>query len=161
MGEPVITMGGALSGALIAPVNLPPGFAAPDFVPAIHARAARALLNAAYAGGEGKVLDLDTWWPALQADAEFDIRLCLCLTDRVSGELVGFSHAWTSGFLKDFAISPRHQGKGLGRILLALSGARLASLGQSRLLLRAVGHNARAVRFYESMGLSILPADSP
>ncbi|OLF74109.1 hypothetical protein AWH62_08205 [Maricaulis sp. W15] len=153
MPQPPILLTAALQGPLIAQPATPDFIAEPDFQPHEHGLGARNLLNAAYAQGQGETAAFGEWWAALRTDDEFDQRLCLCLIDQRSDELVGFAHCWTTGFLKDFAILPGRQGQGLGRFLFARTCARLAGLGVRSISLKVIASNTPAIAFYRSRGL--------
>ena len=103
-----------LDTALLAP-RWPSGvdcrvFAAAD-APAVHD-----LLCRAYTQGRG-VADFADWWGKLSGDEEFDPELFLLAVDD-QGTIVGVAQCWTSAYLKDLAVHPDHQGRGIGASLL-------------------------------------------
>lgn len=58
-------------------------------------------------------------------------------------------------YLVHLFVEPGHQGRGLGRHLLARSEAMLAAAGHSSLELHARVENVTAVAFYESAGWTV------
>jgi ribosomal protein S18 acetylase RimI-like enzyme len=131
----------------------PAGAALRPFVPEAHAPPAPALLNASYADGVGDIETFEAWWPALQADPEYDPALCFVVED--AHTLVGFAQCWTSAFIKDIAVAPTHRRRGVGGALLQAISASFAARGFTHLDLKVVAGNAPALRFYLAMGFAI------
>lgn len=77
--------------------------------------------------------------------------------------LLGFAAVWPDpdggpgGLLDNLHVRPDARGRGVGRLLLGASAARLAAAGRGTLHLWLVRGNAPAARFYE--GLGAVPAD--
>lgn len=98
-----------------------------------------------------------------RAEPWFDPAGLLLAVDD-DGELLGFhwtkQHDAASGEVYVIAVSPRAQGRGLGR-LLTLSGLRhLTSRGVDEIHLYVEADNAPARRMYESLGFHHAPADT-
>lgn len=132
--------------------SLPTGIVIRRFIPALHAPAARALLNHSYATGAGHVEIFDEWWPALEADKEYDPELCFVAENVEDGALAAFAQCWTSGFVKDFAVATAFRRRGLGRAMMEEISSRFAARGCVRLDLRVVPVNVAAIRFYRLLG---------
>jgi ribosomal protein S18 acetylase RimI-like enzyme len=132
--------------------SLPAGFAMRRFVPVLHAREARALLNDSYATGAGQVQSFDAWWAALQADAEYDPDLCFVAEDAETNALAAFAVCWTSAFVKDIAVSSVYRRRGLGRAMIGTITSRLAARGFGQLTLKVVPENISAIAFYRALG---------
>jgi ribosomal protein S18 acetylase RimI-like enzyme len=126
------------------------------FVPDLHARAARALLNDSYVSGAGQTQTFDDWWPALESDAEYDPQLCFIVEDTESGSLAAFAQCWTSGFVKDIAVASSFRRRGLGRAMLHEISGRFAARGCTQLDLKVVADNVPAIHFYKSIGFEIV-----
>lgn len=141
--------------------DLPPERAWPDgirleqFTHAM-ARDAHALLETAYASGGGRVPDFENWWTALSSDAEYAPDLCFPVRDR-GGQLAAFAQCWTSGFVKDFAVHPDWQRRGIGRALLLHVFQVFRMRGAIAVSLKVEADNARALQFYQSLRLSLAP----
>ena len=125
------------------------------FDPARHARAARALLNEAYAGGGGDVVDDETWWARLSEDEEYDPEAVFVLEQASSGRMVGFAQCWTSGFVKDIAIAKTHRRLGVGAYLISRVTRHFKAKGLKTISLKVTRDNpSGAIAFYESLGFS-------
>lgn len=133
-----------------AHMTFPEGIALRPFLPERHARAARALLNDSYADGAGQVAAFEDWWPALQADSEYDPALCFAVEDE-AGALVAFAQCWTSGFVKDIAVASGHRRRGIGRALLEEIARIFFARVEPYLDLKVVAGNAGAIAFYQSL----------
>jgi len=132
----------------------PAGITTVPFDPPRHARAARALLNDAYAPGGGDVLAFGTWWPALTADAEYRPELCFVALDSATGKLAGFAQCWSLGFIKDIAIAAPWRGRGLGRAMMEAAFHSFQALGVTEVDLKVAADNpSRAWGFYQRMGM--------
>lgn len=143
---------------LPAPV-LPACYAFTPFDAARHARPARELLNAAYAGGGGDVLAFEDWWPAVESDAEFDPALCLALTETASGAMAGFAQCWSSGFVKDIGVRPGLRRLGLGRALMTEVFRIFQARGIFEVCLKVHADNpSGAPAFYRALGMVDVPA---
>jgi ribosomal protein S18 acetylase RimI-like enzyme len=132
----------------------PDGTGPAIFEPQHHARAARDLLNIAYAAGGGDVLAFEDWWPALLADPEYRPELCFVALDAETGELAGFAQCWSLGFIKDIAIAARWRRRGLGRALMLEIFRNFQARGIYEVDLKVAADNpSRAVGFYEELGM--------
>ena len=143
-----------LSGALAIPqwpagIRLAPvSDVAPD---ALHA-----LLATAYANGFGSVPPLDEWWPAITADTEYDPDLWLVAID-ATGQPVGLALCWTSGFIKDIAVSQAARGQGVGEALLHAAFAACHRRGLDHVDLKVIAANHAAIRLYRRVGMDTVP----
>jgi ribosomal protein S18 acetylase RimI-like enzyme len=117
------------------------------------ARDAHALMTAAYADGGGRMPAFEAWWRALSQDGEYASELCFPVRDQ-SGQLAAFAQCWTSGFVKDFAVHPDWQRRGLGRALLLHVFQVFRMRGAIAVSLKVEADNARALQFYRNLGLS-------
>tara|TARA_R110002073_G_scaffold303658_1_gene472103 strand:- start:3342 stop:3818 length:477 start_codon:yes stop_codon:yes gene_type:complete len=132
----------------------PDGIVRADFDQQGHARAARNLLNTAYAEGGGDVLAFKDWWPALAADPEYRPDLCFIALDAGTGEPAGFAQCWSLGFVKDIAVAARWRGRGLGRALMTEIFKTFQARGIYEVDLKvAAGNPSGAAHFYQSLGM--------
>jgi len=123
------------------------------FDPVRHARAARALLNEAYADGGGDFVDYQSWWSALSEDEEYDPEAVFVLERASSGRVVGFAQCWTNGFVKDIAIAKTHRRLGLGTYLISRVTRHFKAKGLKTINLKVTRDNpSGAIAFYESLG---------
>lgn len=67
--------------------------------------------------------------------------------------LISTAQGGLSALVEDVAVLPAHQGKGLGRRLVAAAEAWAVSHGASRIQLLADRNNAPALAFYQKTGL--------
>jgi len=67
--------------------------------------------------------------------------------------LISTAQGGSSALVEDVAVLPAHQGKGVGRLLVAAAEAWAVSQGASRIQLLADRNNAPALAFYQKMGL--------
>ena len=67
--------------------------------------------------------------------------------------LISTAQGGLSALVEDVAVLPAHQGKGLGRQLVAAAEAWAVSQGASRMQLLADRNNAPALSFYQKIGL--------
>tara|TARA_R110002051_G_scaffold48299_2_gene94923 strand:- start:13438 stop:13938 length:501 start_codon:yes stop_codon:yes gene_type:complete len=132
----------------------PVGIEAATFDPLHHGRAARALLNDAYAPGGGDVLAFEDWWPALSADPEYRPDLCFVALDAASGELAGFAQCWSLGYIKDIAVAPARRRHGLGRALMQKIFRTFQARGIFEVDLKVAADNpSGAAGFYARLGM--------
>ncbi|MCY7316646.1 MAG: GNAT family N-acetyltransferase [Rubrivivax sp.] len=84
----------------------------------------------------------------------------------VRGEVVAFALFFTNFstflgqpglYLEDLYVQPAHRGTGLGRALLSHLGALAVQRGCGRFEWSVLDWNARAIRFYEQMGATVMP----
>ncbi len=89
-----------------------------------------------------------------------------CLVAEVEGRVVAFALYFTNFstflgrpglYLEDLYVQPAHRRRGIGRALLALLGALAVERGCGRFEWSVLDWNANAIRFYESMGATVLP----
>ena len=60
-------------------------------------------------------------------------------------------------YLEDLYVQPAHRGTGLGKLLLAHLGALAVERGCGRFEWSVLDWNENAIRFYESMGATVMP----
>ena len=65
--------------------------------------------------------------------------------------LISTAQGGLSALVEDVAVQPDHQGKGVGRRLVAVAEAWAVSQGASRIQLLADRNNAPALAFYQKM----------
>lgn len=124
-----------------------------------YGRDARALLNDAYSAGGGDILDFGRWRDQLFTDAQFDAELCLIARHKEDPSLVGVIHGWTTGFIKDIAVTGSARRQGVARALLAEMAARYCARGVKALTLKVTADNpSQAPRFYERLGFERVDA---
>jgi len=84
----------------------------------------------------------------------------------VNGEVVAFALFFTNFstflgkpglYLEDLYVQPAHRGTGLGKALLHHLGALAVARGCGRFEWSVLDWNAQAIRFYESMGATVMP----
>ncbi|MEP1143896.1 MAG: N-acetyltransferase [Henriciella sp.] len=138
-------------------VGLPFGYNFAPFVPSIHAAKARSLLNLAYQNGGGDVLTWEDWWPKLVADPEYDQELCFVVIDLHTSNIVAFAQCWNTGFIKDIAVHPGTQRRGLGQALMSHIFQTLDDRGLEHCSLKVRSDNpSNAATFYRSIGMEIV-----
>lgn len=120
-----------------------------------HANAAHALLVEAYRAGGGSVTAaLDEWWHAVSTDEEFDPALCF-LVVAADDTPAAFALCWTSSFIKDLAVAPDHQRRGVATALLSTIFAALAERGCREVRLKVQSDNpSRAQDLYARLGFT-------
>lgn len=117
-----------------------------------HPAPCHALLEEAYAQGQGEVPPLHVWWRALRDDSEYAAeRVFVALDD--SNVLIGFAQCWTSGFVKDFAIAARWRRRGLATAILSHVFEAFRRDGFETMRLKVRADNRPAIAFYEAMGM--------
>jgi len=104
--------------------------------------------------------------PALLHEALFGPRPCCeALVAERGGRAVGFALFFTTFstflcrpglYLEDLFVEPEHRGAGIGKALLARLAALAAERGCGRLEWRVLDWNEPSIRFYESLGASLL-----
>ena len=109
-----------------------------------------------------KCLDLDRkslngLWSKSQWERELTDpkRICLGIIELESKKLLGLCSAWLvidELHITFIAVHPRHQRKGLGRLLLSDLIVRSKSLQTNRIHLEVKNNNEPAKAFYKSMG---------
>jgi ribosomal protein S18 acetylase RimI-like enzyme len=117
-----------------------------------RAAEAHALLQLAYADGGGSVPPFGEWWPRLSADSEYDSDLCFLVCDS-GGSAAGFAQCWTTPFIKDFVVHPRHRRRGVGRALLSHIFRAFQGRGAGSVDLKVHTGNLAAVPLYQSLGM--------
>jgi ribosomal protein S18 acetylase RimI-like enzyme len=136
-----------LDGTLPAPV-WPEGIA-PMAFDDVDPRLVHAVLDAAF---PGLVARFDDWYGNLTTDAEFDPALCVPAVAR-DGSVVGFAQCWTSDFVKDLAVVPAYQRRGLGAALMLHVFGLFAARGAAHVGLKVESGDAAARRFYARLGM--------
>jgi GNAT superfamily N-acetyltransferase len=103
---------------------------------------------------------------AMLAEALFGARPAAeALVAQAGGRAVGFALFFTTFstflcqpglYLEDLFVEPAHRGAGIGKALLARLAALAAQRGCGRLEWRVLDWNEPSIRFYESLGASLL-----
>ncbi|HXZ49301.1 MAG TPA: GNAT family N-acetyltransferase [Usitatibacter sp.] len=92
-------------------------------------------------------------------------RACECLVAERAGRAVGFALYFTTFstflcrrglYLEDLFVEPRHRGAGIGKALLARLARLAAERECGRLEWRVLDWNEPSIRFYESLGASLM-----
>jgi ribosomal protein S18 acetylase RimI-like enzyme len=121
------------------------------------AREIHGLLTLAYAQGGGRVADFDTWWTRLITDIEFDKNLCVVAKD-TNHRIVGFTHCWTSAFIKDIVVHPEARRQGLAEAMLNHAFGLFRALGVEHIDLKVEADNpSGAIRLYQRLGMVAVP----
>ncbi len=104
--------------------------------------------------------------PALLREALFGPHpSCAALIAERGGRAVGFALYFTTFstflcrpglYLEDLFVEPEHRGAGIGKALLARLAALAAERGCGRLEWRVLDWNEPSIRFYESLGASLM-----
>jgi len=117
---------------------------------------AHALLQLAYATGGGAVGPFEDWWRLLSSDREYSPELCFPVY--AGGEaIVAFAQCWTSAFVKDFAVHPDWQRRGIGRALLLHIFCVFQKKDALAVDLKVEADNSGAIQFYQSLGMIHVP----
>lgn len=133
----------------------PQGFAMRAFRPS-DAEAHHALLTQTFDDGDDG--PFEAWWPKLSGNEEYDPDLIFLVFDR--GErLVGLAQCWTSAFLRDLAVHPEMQGRGIGEALLRHVFRTFRDRGAAHVDLKTEADNLGAIRFYERAGMRQVPLE--
>lgn len=151
MNSDVIRLSRALDGTWTS-ATWPSGLVRVGF-DASAAPLAHALLDEAYRNGFGTVAPFHEWHHALVNDPEYDPALCYLYAD--GDGPAAFALVWTSGFIKDLAVSAHLRRKGLGTALLATIFGDLRARHNARVRLKVVPDNAPAIALYTQMGMTI------
>nr|WP_154744343.1 GNAT family N-acetyltransferase [Pseudomonas karstica] len=134
------------------PVDIRLGHYHDELAPAIH----RLLCQAQEQGG-GRVGALDPWRQQFVTNAEFDPTLCLVASNAEG--ILGVAQCWTSAFIKNLAIHPDAQGRGLGRALLLHTFQVFQQRREAFVDLKVRESNLRARQLYESAGMAFVLRD--
>ncbi len=117
-----------------------------------HPPSCHALLEGAYAQGQGEVPSYDAWWQGLRSDSEYAAgRVFVAVDD--AGEVIAVAQCWTSAFLKDFAIAAAWRRRGLGTAMLDHVFEAFRRDGFETLRLKVRADNHPAIAFYRAMGM--------
>jgi len=88
------------------------------------------------------------------------------IAGEAGGQIVAFALFFTNFstflgrpglYLEDLYVQPAHRGTGLGKALLAHLGALAVERGCGRFEWSVLDWNENAIRFYESMGATVMP----
>ncbi|MDR9864698.1 GNAT family N-acetyltransferase [Pseudomonas baetica] len=121
----------------------------PELAVAVHR-----LMQLGYREGGGRVPDLESWQQHFESDPEYDPTLCFIALDAEG--VVGVAQCWTSSYIKDLAVHPRMQGRGLGRALLLNAFRGFHQRREGFVDLKVLEDNVRAQRLYESAGMYVV-----
>jgi ribosomal protein S18 acetylase RimI-like enzyme len=136
----------------LAEPRWPEGIAVRTFEPT-DAPAVHGLLDEAYRGWDRHYAPMahDDWVRWMTGDIEFDASVWWLATR--SGGLAGCALHWSSGWLKDLAVSGPERGNGLGAALVTTGLAEFARRGARRVGLKVdAGNPTGAIRLYERLG---------
>ena len=118
-----------------------------------HAAEVHALLELAYAKGGGAVDSFEAWWSSLSTDTEYSPNLCFPVYAS-GGAIVAIAQCWTSAFVKDLAVHPNWQRRGIGRALLLHVFHAFKERGALAVDLKVqTGNLSGAVQLYKSLGM--------
>ncbi|HEX7309877.1 MAG TPA: GNAT family N-acetyltransferase [Gaiellaceae bacterium] len=121
------------------------------------ARPVHELLDGAYMRWDETYVPFehDDWLAFMTEHDGFD-PACWFLAE-ADGELVGVCLTWKEGWIKDLAVAPAAQGRGLGEALLHHAFAHLYERGVRRIGLKVDAHNpTSAIRLYERLGMRVV-----
>lgn len=134
------------------PAIWPPGFELRAFPSEVNPRAVHRLLVEGYSNGGGSVADYQSWWASLSSDPEYDPRLVFAAIDP-AGRLAGAAICWTTGFVKDLAVSQSHRRRNLASSLLQHAFATFRMGGAKAVALKVEADNIGAIALYRSVGM--------
>lgn len=138
-------------GALDPLPQAPPGISLLPFAKS-DPLSLHAVLQQGYATGGGTVGDFYSWFEPLVTDDEFDPNLVLIAVDD-AGKPLGLAQCWTSGFLKDLVVLPKHRDRKIGSWLLHQTFAANGARGHAHMDLKVLADNDGARRFYARHGM--------
>jgi GNAT superfamily N-acetyltransferase len=114
-----------------------------------------------------KLSDMCVGTPAMLRESLFGARpSCEALIAERDGRSVGFALYFTTFstflckpglYLEDLFVEPAHRGAGIGKALLRRLAALALERGCGRFEWRVLDWNEPSIRFYKSLGASILP----
>ena len=111
-------------------------------------------MNSVYVAGFGDVVPFDQWWPALQADPEYDSTLCFVAA--YGSAIIGFCHCWSEPFVKDIVVAPSWRGRGVATALLTEAMTTFSARGATSIDLKTDVDNFRAQAPYLRLGFEIV-----
>ena len=104
--------------------------------------------------------------PALTAALFGERPACEALIAEGAGRAVGFALYFTTFstflckpglYLEDLFVEPAHRGSGIGKALLVRLAALAVERGNGRFEWRVLDWNEPSIRFYESLGATLMP----
>ncbi|MEZ5938287.1 MAG: GNAT family N-acetyltransferase [Hyphomonadaceae bacterium] len=122
----------------------------------MESRDVHGLFARAYADGQGDVGNYGSWWLQLTVDAEYDPSLCMAVYT-ANGRAIAAAQCWTSAFIKDFAVDPAVQRRGLGSALLHQCFTTFWARSSPVVMLKVHPDNVAARAFYRSQGMVEIP----
>jgi ribosomal protein S18 acetylase RimI-like enzyme len=117
-----------------------------------------ALLLRGYSDCGGAVGPFAQWWQLVSSDSEYDADLCFTVRSS-KGYLIAAAQCWTSAFVKDIAVHPEWQRRGIGAALLSEIFRAFRTRGANAVDLKVQTDNPSAMRFYEKLGM--MPVRDP
>jgi len=148
----VLRMRRLLDGDIAVP-QWPADVSITGFTPG-QAREAYSIMQQAYANGFGYLPVFEEWLHATTDDEEFDASLCFIVSNTTG--IIAFTQCWTSGFIKDFVVSPTVQKQGIGRALLLHVLNAFQQKDYTQLDLKVRVANTAAVKLYEKCGFVVV-----
>ena len=109
------------------------------------------LLQIGFKNSQTCIPAFSEWFTTLISDSEFNPDLCFVLTNEK--RVIGYAQCWTSSFIKDLVISPNHQKRGLGTLLLQHVFYVFKERGYKTVSLKVLSNNINAIRLYTSCGM--------
>lgn len=137
----------------IATPEWPANIQVTSFIPD-QAKEAYNIMQQAYTNGYGHLSAFEEWLHTTTHDEEFDASLCFIVT--TSNGIIAFAQCWTSGFIKDFTVSPATQGQGIGYTLLLHVLQTFKQKGYTQVELKVRAANTAAIKLYEKCGFAVV-----
>lgn len=137
----------------IAQPYWPPGLQVTGFVPE-QAKEVYSIMQQAYTNGYGYLPQYEKWLHTTTHDEEFDASLCFIVSNPTG--IIAFAQCWTSGFIKDFVVSPAVQGQGIGYALLLYVLQTFKIKGYTQVELKVHIANIAAVNLYRKCRFTVV-----
>lgn len=141
-----------ISGPLEA-VVWPSGMSEAQFNPERDLSAVHQLLADSYSEAGNPFSDLESWSEWLTSDLEYSPD-AIFLARGETGGLIGVCHCWTTGFIKDLAVTPAYRRKGIGKALLLRSFIHFAGKGTKTMQRKVeIANKTGAEALYRQLGM--------